>query len=55
MTRRLTVNLSDELHRSLKLYCAYEDITLSQVASKALREFAIKNADLIEKLKSDSD
>ena len=55
MTRRLTVNLSDELHRVLKLYCAYEDITLSQAATKALREFAKKHADLIEKLSRDSD
>jgi len=55
MTRRLTVNLSDELHRSLKLYCAYEDITLSQVATKALRGFAEQHADLIERLGKDTE
>ena len=53
MTRRLTINLSDELHRSLKLYCAYEDITITQVATKALREFAKKHAEIIEKLSQD--
>ena len=55
MTRRITLNVSDELHRSLKLYCAYEDITLSQATTKALREFVKKHVDLIEKLGNDED
>lgn len=54
MTRRLTVQISDELYREIKLYCAFQDLTFSQTASKALRDFVIKNAPLINKLKSDN-
>jgi hypothetical protein len=50
MTKRLTIILTEELHRSLKIYCAYNDVTLSQVATKALRDFVKNHAELIEKL-----
>ena len=54
MTRRLTVQISNELYRELKLYCAFQDLTFSQTVSKALRDFVLTNATLITKLKSDN-
>ena len=54
MTRRLTVQISDELYRELKLYCAFQDLTFSQTVSKALRDFVLTNATLITKLKTDN-
>ena len=54
MTRRLTVQISDELYRELKLYCVFQDLTFSQTVSKALRDFVLTNATLITKLKSDN-
>jgi hypothetical protein len=54
MTRRLTVQISDELYRELKLYCAFQDLTFTQTVSKALRDFVLTNATLITKLKSDN-
>jgi hypothetical protein len=54
MTRRLTITLPDELHKALKLYSAYEDITLTQAAIKALREFTTNNSELINQLQNNS-
>lgn len=52
MTRRLTINLPDELHKALKLYSTYEDKTLTQTTLEALREFAETKRELINQLQN---
>lgn len=52
MTKRFTIILSDELHKALKLYSAYEDKTLTQTALEALREFIKTKKELVNQLQN---
>jgi predicted CopG family antitoxin len=42
MTTRITVDLSDELYRKLKIHCAIENLTLADVIRKLLEEHLSK-------------
>jgi len=39
MKKKLTIRLPEELHRQAKEKCEREDITLSQIVRRALREW----------------
>jgi predicted DNA-binding protein len=42
MPTRISVDLSDELYRKLKIHCAMEGLTVADVVRKLLEEHLVK-------------
>ena len=44
--KRLSVTLDTSLHKRLKLYAAYADVTMNDVVIEALQEYLLKNSNV---------
>jgi len=44
--KRLSVTLDAALHKRLKLYAAYADVTMNDVVIESLREYLLKHGDM---------
>jgi predicted HicB family RNase H-like nuclease len=51
--KRLSVTLDTALHKRLKLYAAYADVTMNDVVIEALREYLLKNSNVGPKSAAD--
>jgi len=43
MDRRINVNLPDDLHRELRMYCVQHRVTMREVIIEALRRLLLGN------------